>query len=676
MLIKLEQIFTNGAATLTDRWVAVNFFNRIIFINPNNDILYYNGVTTKTLGGLPLDELRWDGGVSFVNHLVLWKGNALKWSDVNDSQNWIPVGATSGTGVVNTIANFNQPPVGSNVTIQVDGSPTGWVGGTFVRALYTKDGVPYINYYTVVSATTPTGQEAFTVNSSQTTTLSQRTIFTETVPNFGIGNLIKVQGQTQNFTVAREVKKTGFVGVLSAGFTRPAVGGNVTVTFSSAVVGLSLGDFVSIAPNSTTAARVGQDIYRVSGQVTGGTTFILAATDVGTNKGNHAAGDNVIYQPGIDTAFLGPNVTIPASSLLVDANQVILKNENLSGGALQGDIVPIGTQILPLNANEAGQYRGSGGEDKGPILACFQLGDLLYVARRRGIQTVTYVGRQDGIFTFRDEISDEGLLGKYLWVKVGYDEAYMWGHRELYRLSGTQLEPVARQVSKKMLQEEFDFNRLDEYLMYHNETDKEIWTIYRPKTVSDSSKGNLKIMIYNYAEDSCVFDEWDEDIGGITVVGGLNLADGSRSTMVGVLNNEITTADDKFIVHGKIDGNPVYSFLGKAIQSEAVTADLDFQDSMAWKYIDTIRLDMYIKNPLPSRPFRLWVQFGGRDNLDSDIRWTNGQWVDVSGSGNIVTRVNLRVSGRYITVKFLAEQADIQWRISSYTLSGRLGGTF
>jgi hypothetical protein len=677
MIIKLDPIYTQGQATVSKRWVAVNFFNRIIFVNPNNDVLYYDGTNTRILGGLPLNELRWDGGVSFVNHVVLWKGNTLRWSDVNDAQNWIPVGATSGTGVVNTITNFTQPVVNSTVTVQVDGDPAGWVEGTFVRAIYTQNSVPLINYYTVVSVTEPTGKQVFTVNSSQTTTaLTQRTIFTETAPSFGEGALIKVQGQTDNFTVRKESKKIGFVGVLAQPFTRPAVGSFVQITFSTAPVGLNSGDYISIAPDNSTPSRVGQDVYLVMGQANSNLIYNVQATNVGTDKKNHIAGDNVIYQPGIETAVFGPNVTITASSVLVDAHEVVLANENLSGAAQQGAIVPIGTQILPLTANEAGQYRGAGGEDRGPILACFQLGDLLYVCRRRGIQTASYVGRQEGIFTFRDEITDEGLLGKYLWVKVGYDETYLWGHRDMYKLSGTQLEPVARQVSKKMLQEEFDFDRLDEYIMYHNEADKEIWTVYRPKSEANPTKGNLKLMIYNYAEDSCVFDEWDEDIGGVTAIGGLNLADGSRSTMVGVSNNQITTANDKFLVHGKIDGNPIYSFLGRAIQSEAVTADLDFQDATAWKYIDTIRLDMYIKNPLPSRPFRLWVQFGGRNNLDSDVRWTNGQWVDVSGSGNIVTRVNLRASGRYITVKFLAEQADIQWRIASYTLSGRLGGTF
>jgi len=676
MLLTINPIYSSGAATVTKRWHAVNFFNRIIFINPNNDIVYYSGATPMNiLAGLPLDELRWDGGVSFYNHVVLWRGNTLRWSDLNDPQNWIPVGATSGTGVANTTTGFTQPTTGSLVTTSLDADPTGWVEGTFVRASYTLSGVPYVNYYTVSGVNEPTGKQAVTISSSQTTSLTRPLLFTEESTNFGAGALIKVQGQTNTLEVVSEFKKSGFAGVLSAPFTRPTGSNTTTITFSAKPVGMFSGDFISIAPNSTTPSRPGQDIYQIAGVSADGVTFTVFAMDTGTNQQNHIAGDNVIYQPAVELSLSSPFITALGFSLLIDSSQVTLRNEGLSGVAPQGATIPPGTQLIPLTANEAGQYRGAGGEDRGSIQACLQLGDLLYVFRKRGIQTVQYTGRPE-VFIIRDEISDEGLLGKYLWVKVGSDEAYFWGHREMYKMTGSQIEPVAQQVSKQMLRDEFDFSRVDEYLMYHNENDKEIWTIYRPKTVTNPNKGNLKIMIYNYVEDSCVFDEWDEDINGVTAIGGLNLSDGTRSTMFGALNNQITTAADKFLVYGEIDGAPIYSFLGRNMLSEAVTADMDFGDATAWKYIDTIRLDMYIKNPLVGRPFRLWVQFGGRDNLDSDTKWTAGQWIDVSGSGNIVTKVNQRVSGRFIAVKFLSEQAGIQWRIASYTLSGRLGGTF
>jgi hypothetical protein len=724
MILKLKPIFTVGLATVKQRWTAVNFFNRIIYANPNNDLLSYTGAFTgryddlidsstdvTVLAGLPLNELRWDGAVSFYNHVVLWKGNTLRWSDLNDAQNWIPVSATSGTGVASVYFGFNQPTAGSTVRIMLDSAPANWVEGTYVKAVYTTDGsasLPtwsqtggqaiqelnpsfvksYVNYYSVVGVSKPSNTSVFTINSPQTWGANNRIIYTEGAPNFGVGNIFRVQNELIHFSVAQEYKKTGFVGVLATGFTRPALDVPVDITFTATPVGLAPGDYISIAPNNSTPSRPGQDIYRVIGADTDLKTVTLQNFNIGTNQvATHAAGDNVIFQPLIVTEPLDPileglitinpytEIPINASALLVDAHQAVLRNENLSGANQQGETIPQGIPLIPLTANEAGQYRGAGGEDRGPILACFQLGDLLYICRKRGIQTMQYEGRPS-IFVIRDEISDEGLLGKYLWVKIGADEAYFWGHREMYKLSGTQIEPVAQQVSKQMLREEFDFSRLDEYLMYHNEKDKEIWTIYRPKSETDPNKGNLKIMIYNYIEDSCVFDEWDEDINGVTAVGGLNLEDGSRATVVGVLNNQITTANDKFLVYGEIDSQPVYGFLGRAIRSEAVTADLDFQDAMAWKYIDTIRLDISIKNPLQGRPFRLWVQLGGRDNLDSNIRWTEGQWVDVSGSGNVVTRVNQRVGGRYITVKFLAEQAGIQWKIASYTLSGRLGGTY
>jgi hypothetical protein len=183
-------------------------------------------------------------------------------------------------------------------------------------------------------------------------------------------------------------------------------------------------------------------------------------------------------------------------------------------------------------------------------------------------------------------------------------------------------------------------------------------------------------MIYNYVEDSCTFDEFPATLTGITCAGGLNFPDGSREVIFGIKANLSSGRGPGFIVYGEAEQVPFYNRLGDAYECEAVTADIDFEDPLSYKYIDTLQMNLYVENKLANRPFRLWVSIGGRDNLDSTVNWTGGQWVDVSGTGNIVTRVNQRVSGRFISVKFYSNQKDVRWRLAGFNLMGRRGGVY
>ena len=851
MYLHFDELYNAGLANNTQRWTAANFYNKIIFANPNQNVLAYDGtLPLYILPGLNADETSWDIVTTFYNHVILAKGNTLRGSDLNDATNWIPVGETSGTGVVHLLGTMVQPDANASVTIEVDALPTGWAVGTFVSMVVAS--TKTVNYYSVVGLSPFTDASAIGIPGGQTVnvSLSPIAIFIDTISNFEQGAVIKADSGTVEYTVISNSTMEGYLGQFTTGFTMPAVGSTVAVTLTDDTL-VSAGDYINIAPNTTTQATVGQDIYKVVS--VSGRNLVIQRMGIGSNQTNHTAGDNIIWQPAIIVS--GLTSVIAANANIHEAYKVTLNRVDTIGCNATGYSFTAGQEIDPLETNEAWQYRGSGGADAGGIKALFQLGTNLYICRNRSIQTMQYSGRPE-IYTIRDEISDEGLLGKYLWVKVGNDEAYFWGHKEMYRLAGGQIQPVAQQVSKRMLREEFVPSALDTYLMYHNEKDKEIWTIYGSQTVLDvplevalptppitpasiaiptdpttygynimmqhtaasaqgvvflnisapwyehfgylftdgtaksysgvkpsgngswwegtwtttdsqitvniatvggpynlikpgiltfdmntlpgwiycinstNNYGNygkwlapvvggdgysailpgtpipykywngipavattptkpykpsvtqlvpLKVMIYNYIENSCVFDEWDPALSGISAIGGLNFDDGSRETIVGVLNNKILGTGPGFLAYGEFNQTPIYNNCGRAIQSECVTADLDFEDAQSWKYIDTLQLSLYIKDPNPlilKRPFRLYVDFGSKENLDGQVTWAKGQWVDVSGNGNIITSVNQRISGRYICLKFRSEQTDIQWRLASYTLSGRKGSTY
>jgi hypothetical protein len=664
MYLELEQIFSGGSATLEQRWHFANFFNRIFFCNSNDDIRVYDGtLPTFIAPGLPTTELRWDGCTVFANHVMVWKGNVIRWSDINDGTLWIPVGETSGTGVVSNIVAFAQPAIGSSVQVELDKIPTGWVSGTFIRIFNGKN----VNYYTVTGVSKFNTSEAVTIAITQNLASGGTAIYTTRPTSFVEGGKIKVSGSSKKYTVKKNASRAGFIGTLSTTL-------NLTInTFGNIsfreVVALNEGEYISVAPNPTTAATTGQDIYQIVGKVDD-LTYRVWCKGVGSNLGSKAAGCNVIFQPAVEVQAFDTEA-IPTTSALVEVYEVSIKREDTTGADATGFSFPQGSQLLPLLPNEAGQYRGSGGEDRGPIKACIVLGDAMYVCRNRGIESFQYTGRPE-IFIKRDEITDEGLLGKYLWTKVGYDEAYFWGHRELYRMTNGQIEPVAQQVTKKMLREEFDASKVNSYFMFHNERDGEIWTFYSPK----GQPNILKAMIYNYLENSCVFDSYPTELTSITVAGGLNFPDGSREILFGVANNTILNSGPGFVAYGELNKLPFWDRLGLPISSEATTIDLDFEDSMAYKYIDTLQLSLWVEKDLDKRPFKLWVSFGGKDNLDSKVNWTGGQWIDVSGTGNIHTKINQRVSGRFISLKFYSNQIGVRWKIASYVISGRKGSTY
>jgi hypothetical protein len=236
---------------------------------------------------------------------------------------------------------------------------------------------------------------------------------------------------------------------------------------------------------------------------------------------------------------------------------------------------------------------------------------------------------------------------------------------------------------------DIDQSKADDIIMSHDEK------VYEVRITYISVDGTQKQFIYNYKEDSCTYDVYPDTFGKVTAAGAVDwqkdiaweddttawtsddfswdytieLGDKTRITLMGL---EGLTGQYPLIV----DQGSVYTFDGDAYLSLCETVDFDFKSPEFWKYSDAVRFSLQVKQHLDPRPFKLYMQIGGRDSLDADIRWSDPQSIEVSGNGNISPKINIRKSGRYLRLRFYSQEKNIQWRISGYNLIARMGSTY
>ena len=157
-IVDPSQIFSgNTASDKRYGWSAQNFYNRIIAAQHDNNVQQWFPTDTQTfdLPGLPAGDAMWDGVEVFFGHTMLWKQNRLKWSDVNDTANFIPISTTvSDVELTIDTGGFAQPSdYTTPATIPTVENPTtaGLVVGQFIRILDTRTGPDhvYTNYYVV-----------------------------------------------------------------------------------------------------------------------------------------------------------------------------------------------------------------------------------------------------------------------------------------------------------------------------------------------------------------------------------------------------------------------------------------------------------------------------------------------------------------------------------------------
>ena len=505
--------FGTAIARTARRFVACNYLDKVIVTHPDVAAVTWDAIssTTNPLPGLPVGDT-YRGINAFQGLLCVWKGDVFKWSDVNDFTTWIPVGTTAGSFVFTLTQPFTLPAVGvASALIHVDKNPTGLIVGQFARI----DSDPTYTFFKVASVLPATGVNTTISGFSQTIPpLATQPLFLQEFNAYQAGAQLYVDTQpTLPLQVAEDSVQTAAVSLLLAsGFARPAVGGSVIVSVTTTPTA-SPGSYVSIGRTTTP----GQDIYIVNNVDTVNLKMTLIRQGVGSSGATyHYAGENVVDQQYVTVQNLSASTSV-VSYFNAQLNEVFgftLTSQNLTGASTPGTVYPVGQQIFTVDANAAGEVANTGALINGPILHFDTLGDYGYLFKRRSIQSVQYVGSGQGTFFIRPEITDEGLIGDYAFVKVGNDQMYLWGNRGIYKFTGwNQLVPVAQQHYKQ-LASELNESLANQIVGYHNEKDYEVWFIY-PR-IDQTGVQSLRIFIYNYLENSVTIDDYPSSFVSLT----------------------------------------------------------------------------------------------------------------------------------------------------------------
>lgn len=711
-LAELEEIYTGAQAGPTNRWSACNFFDKVIFATGSVSPQYWpGGGDARPLPGLP-SGIGYDGVEAIAGHIVLWKDETIKWGDLNDFTNFIPVGETAVSLRATTVNAFTQPAA-DHVTpdwIHLDEDLQSFVEGQFVRVDLNSDDPTAAKYsfYEVdsvasagVTGTTTAFKQAVAADAEEVN------IYLNAAAEFVQGSRLNVNGRTTLMEVAEDSRAlTGFFTSTEQSESAPAIGGTFKIKIAENPSSLKVGDVVSVGRIPV----VGLDLYEV---VTVAFSLELRRLGIGTDKQatgyKFAEGTYLTFQPFVKINNGNRPVNIPASADLSCQMAIKLKGLGLTGELPEGDIIPAGAEIQSLDRNEAGEVINAGSDINGPVFAVVSLGEYGIILKERSLQSMQYTGIDSGTFFIRSEILGEGLISRHAWTRTGDKQIAFFGHKHIYIYSGGQtLSPIALQHSKEVFKE-LDRSRSSEIVLYHNEQQQELWVYY--PTLSNEK---LKVLVWNYRFNTVVQDTYSpDDFTGITALGGIDVEiaptwrelsdtltwetetrrwrelveDGEqRYTLIAVGGAE---ADPALGELDSEDGVPRLLLHGRKFSRAAgdncdeegyfafgETQDFDFNDGAAFKYLDGIQIDVEIADTDLARPMFLNVQIGARNNLDSAVRWSSPSKVEVSGNGTIVTKVNLRAAGRFLRVRFFSENAGDVWRVAGFRLLGRKGGTY
>lgn len=128
-LATLTPLFSGSTISLGFNWRAENFSDKIIFAQRDNRAQYWTPplpAVCQDLPGLPTSDAKWDGVTVFKDHVLLWRDDRLKWSDIDDFTTFIPVVQTAISAVLTLATNFIQPAPGGNVSVSIS-NPLGLV---------------------------------------------------------------------------------------------------------------------------------------------------------------------------------------------------------------------------------------------------------------------------------------------------------------------------------------------------------------------------------------------------------------------------------------------------------------------------------------------------------------------------------------------------------------------
>jgi len=717
LLAELDEIFAGASGGSADRWMAESFFSHVLFANSSVTPQYWSGGgQARPIPGLP-DANAYDGVCVLASHVILWRDDLVKYSDVNDFTNWVPVSDAINELSEDTLEAFVQPGPGEQTPwLHYADSFNAFVKGQYVRIDLNPDDIvnATYNFYVVSDVASPSGVTADTLLLNQSIPADGESYRVYTTGGVLInsaysewpkGARLLLNGTSSNLEVTASSR------AISPLFTSAAIsdavplpGGTFRITVSENPSSLRAGDVLSLGD----IAAAGQDLYEITEP---GFTLTLRRLNIGTKRQAQGykfpTGTFLTFQPFVTVKNVGTvTKSIPSGTSLTIQGAVKLTPAGFTGEVPQGTVVPEGSTIQALEPTEAGEFVNAGGQINGPIFAIVALGEYGVILKERSIQSMQYVGRLNGTFFTRPEVLGEGPISKYAYCRVNETKLIFWGNREIYDYSGgANLTPILLQHSVKMFSE-LDRARADEIVLFHNEPDTQIWFVYPVIGATDTT-----VVIYNYREGSVVIDKYDAALGGITALGGWDIEvapawedlpetltwqsetrrwvdlveDGlHRRTIiatggdagVATLGEDPDETIPRLLLHGRVySRSSGDNCIPARYYAAAETQDFAFNDPSLYKYVDTLTITLAVDEPL-QRPMKLWVQLGSRANFDSDILWSTPASIEVSGNGNYVTRVNLRSAGRYHRVRFFSNQVDCQWKIAGFCLYARPGGTY
>lgn len=743
---ELEEVFAGAQTSLTSRWTAANWIDKVLFATPSVVPIYWSpGLSERPvwgkcrpIPGLP-DQTGYDGIEVFAQHVLLWRGTTIKGSDLNDFAQWIPVGVTASSGRATTAEVFSQPAAGSISGFQyITGRSGSFVVGQYVRIVSSESDASDItySYYQVDSVvSSDNAVNAINFDFGVPVQASAR-IYTDSYKAWEAGARVSVDGDSTPLTVAVSSRKLDPVYELAATSSSiPPKGGSITLPLTAFPHELRAGDCVSVSARN----EAGQDVYEVMAV---GQTLVCKRLGVGESM--QAAGTLFIVSPSAAPIYVrfqhwvtvenrsDGSVSVPKRADVGLADGLKLRNLGYSGAAGVGDEIPAGSVVETINTNEAYEQENVGAQINGDILGIVTLADYAYILKSESIQSIQYVGGVSP-YTIRGEIFEEGPIGRYAFCRFDNRELIFWGHKGWYRYAGGQVITAVGAAHWDVVLKEIDQSRADEIVAFHNRASSEVWFVYPVLGGSNS-----KVVVYNYDADSVVVDVYDTSLNGISAIGvvdwevaptweslpdterfdcvvagagtveydaGFDESFNSRTafpdlvdkrwyeyvedgqqprTILGIggdLGNPNNGEDaqvtvPRLLAHGRVfhrasrdDCDP------QAYTAQAETPDFDFDDNSLVKYVESVQLELFVPEDR-ARPMKLWVQLGTRMGLDGKLNWSARRSVEVSGNGNIATRVDLRGAGRFIRLRFISDAEDVQWGISSYTVYARKGGSY
>lgn len=233
-------------------WTAENFYDKIIAAQRDNNVQYWLTSTSSSadVPGLPTGDSKWDGVTVFFGHVLLWKDDRIKWSDVDDWTAWIPVANTAISAVLTTTVDFVQPALGGSVTISAAQSVAK------VKALSLTGNLGFAD---TLSGSTSAATLNLVNTGTDTVTVSKITL-----PASGTTQIYSLTGLPAGWTAAT----TGSVTTYSPGTTLTIAAGATTALTVTFTVPGSLGADTQYngAVTVTSDSTVGGNTHSISGK--------------------------------------------------------------------------------------------------------------------------------------------------------------------------------------------------------------------------------------------------------------------------------------------------------------------------------------------------------------------------------------------------------------------------